>query len=326
MSYEYDAANELTAVNGQAYTYDANGNLTSNGVKTFVYDIENHLTQIKDSQGTVIASFTYDHEGKRTSMTTQSGTTYFHYNGDKVVYETDSNNNITAEYTWDGHGNPVTMTKSGVTYYYHINAHGDVTALTDANGNIAAQYSYDSWGNILSQTGAMASSNPYRYSGYRYDESTGLYYLMARYYDANVGRFITRDTFHGFEDEPLSLNQYAYTQNNPVMNVDPNGHLTLHLGLPNALAGYLIDYAIGGIVGGGISCIKKFIINKGKDEAIKIFTRTIVSKLLAWGLPKLASFIPFVVTIAMAYLNIGATIANLLDTRFDFHRNNGWVD
>jgi RHS repeat-associated protein len=48
----------------------------------------------------------------------------------------------------------------------------------------------------------MASSNPYRYAGYRYDEETGLFYLMTRYYDANIDRFIIRDTFHGFEDDP----------------------------------------------------------------------------------------------------------------------------
>jgi RHS repeat-associated protein len=141
-----------------------------------------------------------------------------------VLYETDANNNIMAEYTWDYQGNPVTMTKGGVTYYYHMNGHGDVTALTDANGNVVAQYQYDAWGNIISQTGTMASSNPYRYAGYRYDEETGLYYLMARYYDANIGRFITRDTFHGFEDDPQSLNLYTYTKNNPVMYVDPDGH------------------------------------------------------------------------------------------------------
>jgi len=37
----------------------------------------------------------------------------------------------------------------------------------DESGNVVAQYTYDAWGNILSQSGALASSNPYRYSGYR---------------------------------------------------------------------------------------------------------------------------------------------------------------
>ncbi len=223
-NYTYNDGNELISVDGQAYTYDANGNLTNNGNKTFIYDEENRLIEVKDASNQTIATYTYDHEGKRSSITTTSGTTYFHYSGDKVIYETDASNNITAEYTYDPLGNPATMTKGGVTYYYHVNGHGDVVALTDGSGNIVAEYSYDAWGNILSQTGTMAADNPLRYAGYRYDEATGLYYLMARYYDPSIGRFITRDTFHGFEEDPLSLNQYSYTKNNPVMYVDYNGH------------------------------------------------------------------------------------------------------
>ncbi|SHF52747.1 YD repeat-containing protein, partial [Caloramator proteoclasticus DSM 10124] len=45
-------------------------------------------------------------------MTTASGTTYFHYSRDKVVYETDENNNIIAEYTYDAQGNPATIIKN----------------------------------------------------------------------------------------------------------------------------------------------------------------------------------------------------------------------
>ena len=97
---------------------------------------------------------------------------------------------------------------------------------TDTSGNTAAQYTYDAWGNILSQSsGTIASANPLRYAGYMYDGATGLYYLMARYYDPGIGRFISKDTFHGFEDDPQSLNQYTYCNNNPVMYVDPNGHI-----------------------------------------------------------------------------------------------------
>ncbi|MCG3086084.1 DNRLRE domain-containing protein [Anoxybacillus sp. LAT_31] len=232
-TYTYDAADQLTAVNGQAYTYDVNGNLTNNGNKTFVYDDENRLIQVKNASGTTIATYTYDHQGRRISKTTSSGTTYYHYDGDSIrlLYETDANNNITAEYTWDALGRPVTMTKAGATYYYHLNGHGDVVALTDASGNVVAQYEYDAWGNILSKTGALATANPYRYAGYYYDEETGLYYLMARYYEANMGRFLTRDTFHGVENEPQSLNQYVYTKNNPVNSIDPNGHYSKRLDL-----------------------------------------------------------------------------------------------
>jgi RHS repeat-associated protein len=182
--------------------------------------------EVKGATNTTIATYTYDHQGRRISKTTSSGTTYYHYDGDSIrlLYETDKNNNVIVEYTWDDNSQPLTMTKNGVTYHYHVNGHGDVTALTDANGNIVAEYEYDAWGNILSQTGSMASEDPLRYAGYYYDEETGLYYLMARYYDAEIGRFLTRDSFHGFEDEPLSINKYLYTKNNPISYVDPNGH------------------------------------------------------------------------------------------------------
>jgi YD repeat-containing protein len=132
---------QLTAENGQAYTYDANGNLTNNDNKTFVYDDDNHI-EVKNAFCTTIASFRYDHQGRRISKTTSSGTIYYHYDGDSIrlLYETDANNNFVAEYTWDAYGHPVTMTKGGVTYYYYVNGHGDVTALTDANGNVVAQY------------------------------------------------------------------------------------------------------------------------------------------------------------------------------------------
>lgn len=56
----------------------------------------NQLMQVKDSSGNTIASFTYDDQGKRISQTVSGATTYFHYSGDKVIYETDAGNNITA--------------------------------------------------------------------------------------------------------------------------------------------------------------------------------------------------------------------------------------
>lgn len=54
---------------------------------------------------------------------------------------------------------------------------------------------------------------------------------MARYYDASVDRFITRDTVHGFENDPLSLNQYVYADNNPEINTDLSGHFTAAAGI-----------------------------------------------------------------------------------------------
>ena len=113
------------------------------------------------------------------------------------------------------------MTRGGKTYYYQTNYRGDVVALTDSAGAVVATYEYDAYGNLLKETGNV--ENPYRYAGYRYDGETGLYYLQSRYYNPETGRFLTRDTFEGFENEPLSLNKYSYVHNNPVVYVDPDG-------------------------------------------------------------------------------------------------------
>ncbi len=270
-NYSYNDGNELISVDGQANTYDANGNLTNNGNKTFIYDEENRLIEVKDASNQTIATYTYDHEGKRSSITTTSGTTYFHYSGDKVIYETDASNNITAEYTYDPLGNPATMTKNGVTYYYHLNGHGDVVALTDGSGNIVAEYSYDAWGNIISQTGTMAADNPLRYAGYRYDEVTGLYYLMARYYDAKDGRFITRDSFNGVQDDPLSLNKYAYTDNNPVNKIDPTGYFYVSLrNVGKVLVAIGINPLASVIIGIGIYKLRQYLLAQWAFLMIRI--------------------------------------------------------
>ena len=70
----------------------------------------------------------------------------------------------------------------------------------------------------------LSQLNPYRYRGYYYDTETGLYFLKTRYYDPEVGRFITIDDLSYIDPEIINgLNLYAYCTNNPVMNVDING-------------------------------------------------------------------------------------------------------
>ncbi|PTM59264.1 DNRLRE domain-containing protein [Desmospora activa] len=220
-NYTYDDADQLTKVDGQAYSYDKNGNLTSDGKRTYVYDAENRLTTVKEGDKT-LASYTYQADGMRKTMTTGSTTITFHYDeNNNVTYETNQNNQIVASYTYGANNELVSMTRGGKTYYYQTNNRGDVTAITNSTGAEVATYEYDAFGKLLKETGTV--ENPYRYAGYRYDEVTGLYYLQSRYYNPDTGRFLTRDLFEGFEDEPLSLNKYAYANNNPVKYIDPNG-------------------------------------------------------------------------------------------------------
>ncbi|MDE7256568.1 MAG: RHS repeat-associated core domain-containing protein [Clostridia bacterium] len=93
------------------------------------------------------------------------------------------------------------------------------------------KYEYDAWGNhtVKDNNGRVITSgigvlNPFRYRGYYYDTETELYYLQTRYYDPEIGRFISQDSIEYADPETINgLNLYAYCGNNPVMNVDPNG-------------------------------------------------------------------------------------------------------
>lgn len=69
-----------------------------------------------------------------------------------------------------------------------------------------------------------ADTNAFRYCGEYYDKETATIYLRARYYSPSTGRFISRDSFAGSNNDPLSLNLYTYCHNNPVSGTDSTGH------------------------------------------------------------------------------------------------------
>jgi RHS repeat-associated protein len=109
------------------------------------------------------------------------------------------------------------------TQYYHYDSLGSTVALTDATQAISDKYEYDEFGNISNSEGTTA--NPFKYVG-RFgvmDEGDGLQYMRARYYDAEVGKFLNKDKLQGDLTKPLELNRYAYVMNNPVRFIDVTG-------------------------------------------------------------------------------------------------------
>ena len=111
--------------------------------------------------------------------------------------------------------------------YYVTDPHGNVVQLTDESGKVIKTYEYDSFGNEVNPD--SKDDNPFRYCGEYFDKETEEIYLRARYYQPEVGRFLTRDTYTGESDEPLSLHLYTYCENNGVNAWDPSGHWSMKL-------------------------------------------------------------------------------------------------
>jgi RHS repeat-associated protein len=105
-------------------------------------------------------------------------------------------------------------------YYYMHDGLGSVRQLVDSTGEIQPNYAYDPFGVPL--VGGEAY-NPYQYTGEAWDAEVELLYLRARYYQPEVGRFITRDPWAGDDQRPGTFNGYVYVSNNPVNLVDPRG-------------------------------------------------------------------------------------------------------
>lgn len=131
------------------------------------------------------------------------------------------------------------MQVNGTTYYYVTNLQGDVMGLVDTNGNTVATYTYDPYGKVLTATGALAEKNPLRYRGYYYDSESGLYYLLSRYYDPAVRRFINADSYASTGQGIAGYNMFSYCSNSPIIRSDPDGNF-----------GILGIIAVGAVVGG----------------------------------------------------------------------------
>uniref|UniRef100_UPI0036700CCA polymorphic toxin-type HINT domain-containing protein n=1 Tax=Paenibacillus farraposensis TaxID=2807095 RepID=UPI0036700CCA len=103
-----------------------------------------------------------------------------------------------------------------------MNGHGDVVGLSNNTGKQLNSYTYDIWGGP--ETVKETVPNVLRYAGEYWDDTTGLQYLRARWYDPGTARFMGEDTYQGQISDPQSLNWYAYVANNPLGYVDPSGH------------------------------------------------------------------------------------------------------
>ncbi len=165
------------------------------------------------------SGYTYNGDGLRMTMTGPTGTVGFSWDTTSEVPKLLQDATNAYLYGPDGMAFEQ-INNDGTPNYYFQDALGSTRVLLTKNGAVGATYTYSPYGSLLSQTGASQTS--LLYAGGQFDASTGLYYLINRYYDSTTGQFVTVDPV-----VDASESTYGYVDGNPISNSDPTGLLCL---------------------------------------------------------------------------------------------------
>lgn len=237
------------------YNYDANGNMVAKGtiatatgtdtagsgnftgwafsvtsgeVWTYEYDLCNRLVKVNHSTAGTnnlkqVTEYKYDYRDLMVCRTVGTGAfavkEYFAYSPDgKLLYTEKGTEKHDYVYA-NGKLWCEIVTTNGIknTYYHHTDYLGTTVCITDTSGKIVWECEKDSFGVIVSKTNSSFTPN---FTGKLLDENTGLYYFNARWYDAEMGRFITEDPARD------GGNWFVYCGNNPLSYTDPAGLYT----------------------------------------------------------------------------------------------------
>jgi len=219
-TYSYQGINKLTSTANATYSYDNNGNLISktdaSGTQTLVYDEENRLTQVAPPNG-VTVNYKYDGLGRRIQRTSSAGANErYVFDGEDVLIDLNADWSVATTYLNDlGVDRHLRQSNSTTGVSYFLTDHlRSTSALTDATGNLIEQISYDSFGNS-----AGSARTRYGFTGRERDPDTGLTFSRARWYDPELGRFMSQDPIRFLG----GINWYEYVDNNPLSWIDPFG-------------------------------------------------------------------------------------------------------
>ena len=219
------------------FSYDDDGNIvekeTPDGVTRYRWDSEGRLASLIRPDGKVI-SYEYDDLGRKIRKRIGSSLWEWKYLGEDVVEE----NGPSGRKTYvDGPGIDDPLSMNGRKYFV-VDGLGSVRKIHGEGG----EYRFTAFGKIIGDE--TSHLNAFAFTGREWDPDAGLYYYRARWYDPQIGRFISED--------PIGLaggaNQYTYSGNDPTDYIDPSGlsrlpdffSLNLNVAVPTPWTGTII--------------------------------------------------------------------------------------
>ncbi len=231
----FDAGNRLVAEGERQFRHDTSGALVERsgpeGTWRFRYDGFERLILAEDHQGRRI-TFGYDPLGRRVWKRARHGAwdtlTRFHWAGEQLIREVietvqvpgDAPSISTRDYFyWPQSYTPFLLRQDGAIFRYHNDTLGAPVRLTAPGGRIVWEAELSAFGRARPLVAEIAQ--PLRLPGQYADDEfgIGLHYNRFRYYDPQIGRYISRDPI----GVAGGLNPYLYAGNNPLHQADPLG-------------------------------------------------------------------------------------------------------
>ena len=232
-TFTYDESNRLIKKQSPKkttiYTYDKNGNrisATSDGEKfSYTYDINDNLTGIKKNNVTIFEAI-YDAMGERvlTKELNSDGTLESKYRLNDISFE---DTQVLSVYNDSSKTNLI----YGNERIVELSTGTESIFITDEKESVLGRIGdentfYTPFGdnedtNFIDTQKALITG--FGFDG-EWKDSTGSYYLRARYYDPNAGVFLSEDSVSGDIESATSLNGYSFVENDPVNYTDPSGN------------------------------------------------------------------------------------------------------
>ncbi len=225
--YNYDTANRLASITSPgglaifAMSYDTRGNTTSKNGQAYVFDSVNRMSQV-----TGLQTYRYDGQGRRVQTTDSEGrmTFWIYSQSGQVLYTSEARRNQNVSYIYLGNSQVATRSVEwgGGTIsvrFQHTDALGSPVAETDQARNILKRNSYAPYGEAYGATWVNGTG----YTGHVMDRATGLTYMQQRYYDAQIGRFLSVDPMASDTSTGWNFNRFDYAASSPYKFTDPDG-------------------------------------------------------------------------------------------------------
>ncbi len=210
---------------GSSFAYNVDGdmvtrNLAGQSAQSLAWNDDHRLASVKEGAN-VVAEFIYGLDETRVRRKTGDTYTYYHVDGTEYEWDNASQTGVFTYYHQMA-GRTVAFTKSdtGVTTWMHADQVNSTSVTRDQTGTAKTQR-YTPWGELRTD-GALGTDH--HFTGQVSDQSTGLAFYNARYYDPAIGRFVSPDTIVPNAGDGQFLNRYSYVNNRPIVWNDPTGH------------------------------------------------------------------------------------------------------